>query len=286
LKSFSRLLPQETRLIRLVSVFLPKREKMSVFLFDEMIFGPVKSRRLGVSLGINLLPTHRKMCSFNCIYCECGWTTNKSIQSRQLPSLADFELALENKLIALQGTELEPDSLTFAGNGEPCIHPQFAQIVDSTLALREKFAPKANVSVLTNGSMLHKEEVFEALLRVDNSLLKLDGGTAATISAINMPLKAFKLEVYVEQLKRFNGNFVIQSLFLRGQHKGVAIDNTTQEEVNAWLNILLQVKPKKVMVYAIERDTPASGLVKVSETELESIAAKVRRLGIEAEVFA
>ena len=259
---------------------------MSVFLFDELIFGPVKTPRLGVSLGINLLPTHRKMCSFNCIYCECGWTTNKSIQSRQLPSLADFELALESKLIALQGTELEPDSLTFAGNGEPCIHPQFAQIVDSTLALREKFAPKANVSVLTNGSMLHKEEVFEALLRVDNSLLKLDGGTAATISAINMPLKAIKLEVYVEQLKRFNGNFVIQSLFLRGQHKGVAIDNTTQEEVNAWLNILLQVKPKKVMVYAIERDTPASGLVKVSETELESIAAKVRRLGIEAEVFA
>ena len=135
---------------------------MSVFLFDEMIFGPVKSRRLGVSLGINLLPTHRKMCSFNCIYCECGWTTNKSIQSRQLPSLADFELALESKLIALQGTEHEPDSLTFAGNGEPCIHPQFAQIVDSTLALREKFAPKANVIVLTNGSMLHKEQVFEA----------------------------------------------------------------------------------------------------------------------------
>ena len=259
---------------------------MSVFLFDEMIFGPVKSRRLGVSLGINLLPTHRKMCSFNCIYCECGWTTNKSIQSRQLPTLPDFELALENKLIALQGTELQTDSITFAGNGEPCIHPQFAQIVDSTLNLREKYASKAKVSVLTNGSMLHKEEVFAALLRVDNSLLKLDGGTAATISAINLPLKAFKLDDYIEQLKRFDGNFVIQSLFLRGQHKGISIDNTTHDEVSAWLNVLLQVKPKKVMVYAIERDTPASGLVRVSENELEAIAARVRNLGIEAEVFA
>lgn len=259
---------------------------MSVFLFDEMIFGPVKSRRLGVSLGINLLPTHRKICSFNCIYCECGWTINKSIQSRQLPTLPDFEMALENKLIALQGTELEPDSITFAGNGEPCIHPQFAQIVDSTLNLREKFASKAKVSVLTNGSMLHKEEVFAALLRVDNSLLKLDGGTAATISAINLPLKAFKLDDYIEQLKRFDGNFVIQSLFLRGQHKGISIDNTTHDKVSAWLNVLLQVKPKKVMVYAIERDTPASGLVRVSENELEAIAARVRNLGIEAEVFA
>lgn len=259
---------------------------MSVFLFDEMIFGPVKSRRLGVSLGINLLPTHRKICSFNCIYCECGWTINKSIQSRQLPTLPDFEMALENKLIALQGTELEPDSITFAGNGEPCIHPQFAQIVDSTLNLREKYASKAKVSVLTNGSMLHKEEVFAALLRVDNSLLKLDGGTAATISAINLPLKAFKLDDYIEQLKRFDGNFVIQSLFLRGQHKGISIDNTTHDKVSAWLNVLLQVKPKKVMVYAIERDTPASGLVRVSENELEAIAARVRNLGIEAEVFA
>jgi wyosine [tRNA(Phe)-imidazoG37] synthetase (radical SAM superfamily) len=259
---------------------------MGVFLFDEMIFGPVKSRRLGVSLGINLLPTHRKMCSFNCIYCECGWTTNKTIQARRLPTLADFELALSEKLLSLSGTDLEPDSITFAGNGEPCIHPQFAQIVEKTLALRQKFAPKAQVTVLTNGSMLHKEDVFNALLRVDNSLLKLDGGTIETISAINSPLKAFKLEDYVAQLQRFNGNLVIQTLFLRGHHKGRIIDNTTEEELKAWLDILLKVKPRMVMVYTFERDTPTSDLVKVGIDELETIANKVRGIGLEAEVFA
>lgn len=259
---------------------------MSVFLFDELIFGPVRSRRLGVSLGINLLPTHKKVCSFNCVYCECGWTKNRSPIKNSLPELADFELALESRLAELSGTELEPNSITFAGNGEPTMHPDFPAIVRSTLRLRNSLAPAAVVSVLSNGSMLHKAEIREALLMVDNNLLKLDGGTEAMIRKINMPLKAFRLEEYIRQLQRFNGNLTIQSLFLRGTHNGEAIDNTTIDELNAWLQLLQRIKPKKVMVYTIERDTPEEHLQKITPEELESIAQKTRDAGFEAEVFA
>lgn len=259
---------------------------MAVFLFDEMIFGPVRSRRLGVSLGLNLLPTHKKVCSFNCIYCECGWTESSLAENHQLPSAAEFEKHLSNKLMQLKGTPMEPDSLTFAGNGEPTIHPDFAGIIDLTLRLRNEYAPNASISVLTNGSMLHKPLVVNALKKVDNALLKLDGGTEATIRAINAPPKGFRLSEYVHQLKAFDGKLIIQSLFLRGTHNHVPIDNTTSEEVEAWLKLINEIRPSKVMVYAIERDTPANDLVKLGVAELESIAYQVRLLGIPAEVFA
>lgn len=259
---------------------------MGVFLFDELIFGPVKSRRLGVSLGINLLPTHKKICSFNCIYCECGWTKESMPVANTLPDKETFRKLLKEKLISLKGTDLEPDSITFAGNGEPTIHPHFAEIVTETLELRELYAPKAKVTVLTNGSMLHKKSVISALQQVDYRMLKLDGGTEASIQAINMPMKSFKLDAYVEQLIGFDGDLIIQSLFLRGEHNGKQIDNTTEEEVSAWLNLLKKIKPQKVMIYAIERDTPASGLEKIGRAALEQIALKVQQNGIAAEVFA
>lgn len=259
---------------------------MGVFLFDEMIFGPVYSRRLGVSLGINLLPTHRKVCSFNCIYCECGWTDNQHSEENRLPDTTTFSTALKEKLKALQGTDNEPDSLTFAGNGEPTLHPSFPEIMQETLALRDAFAPNAKVSVLSNGSMLHKRAVVDALLQVDYCLMKLDGGTEEVISAINMPAKAFSLETYIKQLQSFNGQLIIQSLFLRGSHRGKEIDNTKPEEVAAWVSRLQQISPGKVMVYAIERDTPAEGLEKISLEELEKIAGEARKAGFITEVFA
>ncbi|PKP52354.1 MAG: radical SAM protein [Bacteroidetes bacterium HGW-Bacteroidetes-1] len=259
---------------------------MPVFLFDDLIFGPVKSRRLGVSLGINLLPTHSKLCSFNCVYCECGWTKNRSSLKIKLPNRDDFKLLLVEKLKALKGTPLEPDSITFAGNGEPTLHPHFAEIINDTIELRNAFAPKAKISVLSNGSMLNKQSVFEALHKVDNNILKLDGGTEEVIRNINMPLKAFRLSEYIDQLKRFDGNLIIQSLFLRGTNNNKIIDNTTDFEIGAWLEKLQLIRPKSVMVYAIERDTPAANLVKISEEELEAIAQKVTAMGIDASVFA
>ncbi len=258
---------------------------MAVFLFDELIFGPVRSRRLGVSLGINLLPTHKKICSFNCIYCECGWTNSHQALKNSLPRNEEFKTALEKKLIELQGTDLEPDSITFAGNGEPTLHPEFAAIVDTTIQLRNRYAPHALISVLSNGSILHKTEIREALKMVDNNLLKLDGGREKTIRKINIPLKAFRLEEYIRLLQSFDGKLTIQSLFVRGTHKGEAIDNATSEELEAWLGLLHRIMPQHVMVYTIERSTPEEGLYKVPLEELEAIAEKVKADGFEVSVF-
>ena len=259
---------------------------MGGFLFDEMIFGPVRSRRLGVSLGINLLPLHAKFCSYNCIYCECGWTKNRSGMRIELPQAQDLAVVLKQKLQELSGTDMEPDSITFAGNGEPTMHPEFAEIIDQTISLRNELAPKALVSVLSNGSMLHKSGITEALLKADKVMLKLDGGTEETIRKINMPLKAFRLKEYVKQLKQFNGKLIIQSLFLRGKYNGQEVDNTQTAEVDAWLRLLLEVHPMEVMIYAIERETPQEGLEKIPEAELENIAIRVRGAGLPASVFA
>ncbi len=259
---------------------------MGGFLFDELIFGPVKSRRLGVSLGINLLPTHRKHCSFDCVYCECGWTPNREGLKIKLPGISEFTQALSSRLQELKGTALQPDSITFAGNGEPTMHPHFAAIIDETCRLRDEFAPGAKISVLSNGSMLHKQQVVAALKIIDNNLLKLDGGNEEIIRKINMPLKAFKLQQYVQQLKKFDGNLTIQSLFLRGQINGQYVDNTTEKELADWLGLIALIRPKLVMVYAIERETAADGIRKVERKMLEAIAERVNAIGIEAEIYA
>lgn len=258
---------------------------MSVFLFDELIFGPVRSRRLGMSLGINLLPTHSKMCTFNCIYCECGWTKNRSSLRTHLPTTSEFLQMLEEKLVRLRGTELQPDSITFAGNGEPTMHPDFPEIVGLTLQLRDAILPETKVSVLSNGSMIHVHEIAEALKKVDNNILKLDGGNEETIRAINMPLKAFKFDDYIRGLCSFNGNLIVQTLFVRGMHNGRFVDNTSAEQLNAWISNLKLVQPRYVMIYSIERDTALEGLTKVTASELESIAELVRSNHIDAEVY-
>jgi wyosine [tRNA(Phe)-imidazoG37] synthetase (radical SAM superfamily) len=258
---------------------------MPVFLFDNLIFGPVYSRRLGKSLGVNLLPIHAKECSFNCIYCECGWTKNRNALKMDLPTPEDVYEALEKRLTELIGTDSEPDSITFAGNGEPTMHPQFAEIIEDVIALRNNLLPSAKISVLSNGSMLHKHQVIDALKLVDNNIQKLDGGNEAIIKLINMPLKAFKLKEYVEQLKRIRKNLIIQTLFLRGKLNEKTVDNCQPAELNDWLNLLKQIQPKAVMLYSLDRDTPAHDLEKISEEELHVIAQKVNEIGIEASVF-
>lgn len=258
---------------------------MGGFLFHDLIFGPVRSRRLGVSLGINLLPTHGKYCNFNCVYCECGWTPDEQKPGISLPDRASLCRQLEAKLNQLQHTSLQPDSLTFAGNGEPTIHPDFAGIINDTLRLRDVFAPTAKISVLSNGSMLHNKHVFEALKKIDNNIQKLDGGNEAIISRINMPRKAVKLDEYVKQLMAFNGELIIQSLFFKGMTANRHFDNTTEAEIADWLKLIERIRPKQVMVYTIERDTAGDGLEKVSQMKLEEIAQKVRQLGIKATIF-
>lgn len=258
---------------------------MPVFLFDELIIGPIQSRRLGKSLGVNLLPTHAKQCSFNCIYCECGWTKGGNALKMKLPTADEVIETLESRLNQLIGTDQHPDSITFAGNGEPTMHPQFAAIIDRVIVLRNQILPDAKISVLSNGSMLHKYPVIEALQRIDNNIQKLDGGNEAIIKAINMPLKAFRLKEYIEQLKRIRKNLIIQTLFLQGLLDGNYIDNTKPEEVKAWLKVIMEIQPQSVMIYSLDRDTPASGLEKIDEKKLNEIAEQVKAIGIDASVF-
>ncbi len=257
---------------------------MSTFLFDKIIFGPVKSRRLGVSLGVNLMPTDSKVCSFDCIYCECGWNPKKQEQKAVLPSRDEVKQKMAEKLTEMVENKELPDVITFAGNGEPTLHPEFEGIIDDTIELRDKLAPKARIAVLSNSSMLFKDSVKRALLKVEDNILKLDSAFEETVKLIDCPVGRFNLNEVVENLKSFNGKLIIQTLFVRGNHNDQRIDNATETEVSAWLKLIEEIKPLQVMIYTIDRDTPAAGLEKVNIEELKQIASRVESLGIKVQV--
>jgi len=255
------------------------------FLFDEIVFGPVKSRRFGVSLGINLLPVNFKYCTFNCIYCECGWTFKNNKDNIKLPTRVDIKNDLSQRLDEMKAKGEAPDNITFAGNGEPTIHPEFAGIIEDTIQLRDTFFPNIEITVLSNSTLLHKKAVFDALNKVDNNVLKLDSAITKTFKNLNLPAPGITLDSIIANIKRFDGNQVIQTLFIRGKHNGEFIDNTTNEEVAAWLKLIKEIKPKSVMLYPIERDTAAKGLEKISKKELKTIASKVEDLGIKTKIY-
>lgn len=259
---------------------------MAVFLFDEIVFGPVKSRRLGVSLGVNLLPRDGKLCSFDCIYCECGYNSQGKGKSK-IPSRDEVKNALKAKLEKMKAEGPEPDVITFAGNGEPTIHPQFAGIIDDTLELRDRYFPAAKVSVLSNSTMIDKQDVFEALNKIDNNILKLDSVDADFICRVDRPQsKSFNVNDLIGNLKRFNGNLIIQTMFVRGEFEGKIIDNTTPDYLDPWLKAVKEINPRSVMIYTIDRDTPTKGLQKVSLEELNKIAEKIRKEGLNVSVSA
>jgi wyosine [tRNA(Phe)-imidazoG37] synthetase (radical SAM superfamily) len=257
---------------------------MAGFLFSDIVFGPVMSRRLGVSLGINLLPLNYKYCSFNCIYCECGWT-EKSKGKVELPSRDEVRSALEAKLQELSTRDITPDAITFAGNGEPTIHPEFEHIIEDTIKLRDRYIPSSMISVLSNASMLHKPGVRNALEKIDRNILKLDAGSEEMFRRINKPSGGVTLKSIVESLMQFRENLIIQTLFLRGEHEGKTIDNTGSEEFESWLGIVKQLNPEYVMVYSIDRPTPVNGLQKISFEELQAIASRIEQQGVKVKVF-
>ena len=256
---------------------------MATFLFDKIIFGPVKSRRLGVSLGVNLLPNDSKYCTYDCVYCECGWTYKN--HKAKLHPREEVYKALDLMLQQMKVDNMPPDNITFAGNGEPTVHPDFAGIIDDTILLRDKYFPEAKISVLSNATQVHKDSVVQALLKVDQNILKLDTANDDLLRIINRPTGKLNTRTIVERLKKFRGNLSVQTMFIRGEYKGEIFDNTTAEEVDKWLDLLLEIKPKNVMIYPIERDTPTSGLIKISKEELDIIAEKVRNKGLEVLVY-
>ena len=254
-------------------------------LFHDVVFGPVKSRRLGVSLGINLLPVEAKYCTFNCVYCECGWTHEKNHGDNKLPARELVRERLEEKLKSMQANDMHPDAITFAGNGEPTIHPQFPEILEDTIQLRDQYYPEARVSVLSNASTLDKPAIFQSLKKSGNSILKLDAGTEKMFRLINGPRSGITLHSIVRKLMEFNGELIIQSLFLRGNLDGELIDNTAEPEISRWLEHINAINPKYVMIYTIDRETPLATLEKIPFSGLVRIADRVEKSGIKAQVY-
>ncbi len=254
---------------------------MSTIIFPSPIFGPVKSRRLGVSLGINLLPGDGKVCTFDCIYCECGFNAERRTCT-SLPTREEVAAALEKQLITMQEQGTVPDVLTFAGNGEPTIHPQFAEIIDDTTDLRNKYCPSAKVSVLSNATQITRPKVFDALCKVDNNILKLDTSDTEYITAVDRPNAAYHLHEIIEKMRDFNGHIIIQTIFLKGTVNGKNLDNTGDRYVLPWIDTIKKIAPREVMIYTIDRETPQKGLLKATPQELDRIVSMLQSEGIKA----
>ena len=255
-------------------------------LFNTIVYGPIHSRRLGISLGMNIMPTDVKVCTFDCIYCECGF--NQAVLHPTLPTREQVREALEQTLSPYSSTPLPPiDVITFSGNGEPTLHPDFLGIIEDTCALRDRYCPQAKVSVLSNSTQLSRDEVVQALRLCDNRILKLDSAIDETMRLIDAPVnKQLTVRQIVEQLSLFHGDFTLQTCFLRGQVGDVAVDNTTEEELAAWYKVVKQLKPKQIMIYVIDRATPVKTLEKISKEQMNAIAEPLRKEGFDVIVCA
>ena len=269
---------------------------MSTIIYPSPIFGPVHSRRLGISLGINLRPADGKICTFNCIYCECGLNEDYR-PSLPRPTRELVAEQLEAKLQAMAAEGQLPDVLTFAGNGEPTCHPHFAEIIDDTIALRDQYCPKAKVSVLSNATMIHRQAVHEALMRVDNNIQKLDTVDPLYINKVDQPVIPYDVNRIIDSLKAFKGPVIIQTMFMRGEKErrregekerlraderssGISVDNTSEQYVAPWLEAVKEIKPQQVMIYTIDRETPTQGLLKATHEQLDRIRDLVIAAGI------
>jgi len=257
---------------------------MSGFLFQQFVFGPISSRRLGRSLGINLLPVNQKYCSFNCVYCECGWTPDKPTKL-VLPSRAEVKNKLENRLCDLVKNQKEFDAITFAGNGEPTLHPDFPEIINDTIALRNIYFPEVKVAVLSNATTCHNPQIASALEKVDLNILKLDAGTEGTFALINKPKGNLSLKHTMDNLMLFKGKMILQTLFIKGSYNNQDFDNTTNHEIEAWLELVKKLQPVNVMIYSIARGTPVENLEKIPKDKLLSISQKVQDIGISTTVY-
>ena len=252
---------------------------MSTIIYPSPIFGPIHSRRLGISLGINLMPADGKVCSFDCIYCECGFNAD---HRPTLPRPTRDEVAekLEQTLQRMTAEGQLPDVLTFAGNGEPTCHPHFAEIIGDTIRLRNQYCPQAKVCVLSNSTMIHRQSVHDALMLVDDNILKLDTVNPQYINKVDRPNGHYDVQTIIDRMKAFNGHIIIQTMFMRGQYQGESVDNTSEQYVAPWLDVVKQINPQQVMVYTIDRETPAHGLEKASREQLDAIRDRVIAAGI------
>lgn len=252
-------------------------------IYPSPIFGPIHSRRLGVSLGINLLPADGKCCSFDCVYCECGFN-HDFVPKKKMPNREEVREALEAQLIKMAKEGPKPDVFTFAGNGEPTLNPHFPEIIDDTLALRDKYFPEAKVSVLTNATQITRQPVFDALCKVDNNICKLDTVSMDYIQDFDRPNGKYDLSAIISRLKEFGSRCIIQTMFMKGECEGKSASNVDDDFVAPWLMTIEAIQPREVMIYTIDRETPAQGLQKATPEELDAIGDRVRRIGLTCKV--
>lgn len=255
------------------------KELYSMLHFDEIVFGPIFSRRLGSSLGVNLLPSKGKLCNFDCVYCECGWNKDGK-GDKVFPELKDIEAALEKKMSTAAAEGVAVDSVTFSGNGEPTLHPDFPEVIDVTLRLRDRYFPDAKVSVLSNATLVGRKEIAEALMRVDNPILKIDASSDALVRMINKPVGAYSLADVVSNLKAFNGRFILQTMFLRSPD----FDTAGPDALSGWMDIVRKTRPREIMVYTIDRETPDKSLSKYTVEEMMAFVQPLADEGFKIQV--
>jgi len=246
---------------------------------EETVFGPIRSRRLGNSLGMNLLPVNGKLCNFDCIYCECGWNRDGRDDS-VIPTAAQVREALETKLRQVVADKTPIDSITFSGDGESTLNPDFPKIIDDTIELRDKYYPKAVVSVLSNATRVHRPEVFNALCKVDNPIMKIDAPTNALVEKINHPAPGYDVARVIEALKAFKGKFVLQTMFLKSKD----FDSSSEDGLIPWMEIVRQLKPREVMVYTIDRPTPEVGLQKFTTEQMSTLVSPLIDEGFKIQI--
>ena len=256
-----------------------EKNNLKMLHFDDIVFGPIFSRRLGSSLGVNILPSKGKLCNFDCIYCECGWNKD-GIAERRFPSLEDIEAALEEKMSKAAAEGVPVDSITFSGNGEPTMHPEFSKIIDVTLRCRDRYYPNAKVSVLSNATLIGRKDVAEALKRVDNPILKIDASSDELIRKMNKPVGSYRLENVVEAMMGFDGAFVLQTMFL----KSPEFDTAEAEALEAWRELVRKLKPREIMVYTIDRETPDKSLEKYTVEEMTAFVQPLIDEGFKVQV--
>jgi wyosine [tRNA(Phe)-imidazoG37] synthetase (radical SAM superfamily) len=248
--------------------------------FEDIVFGPIYSRRLGSSLGVNILPTKGKLCNFDCVYCECGWNRDGAVPDRRFPVLSEVEAALREKMSKAAAEGIPVDSITFSGNGEPTMNPDFADIIDVTLSLRDKYFPDAKVSVLSNATLVGREDVARALRKVDNPILKIDASSQELVDKINKPVGTYRLAEVIENLKSFDGNFILQTMFLKSEE----FDTASEDALLAWLDIVRLLRPRQVMVYTIDRETPDKTLRKYTVDEMTAMVQPLIDEGFDVQV--
>lgn len=253
-----------------------------MLLYPSPISGPIKSRRLGVSLGVNVNPDDGKLCTFDCIYCEVGYNASRHA-SKPRPSRQYIAQCLEQKLSEMSHGGMTLDVITFSGNGEPTAHPHFAEIMGDTVALRDRFFPKARVAVLSNGTMAHRPDVHEALLMADDNILKLDTVSQEYIERVDRPVsRDYDVARVIETMRSFEGHVTVQTMFMRGvSDDGRSVDNTGERFVRPWIDALLTIRPRQVMIYTIDRETPCPTLLKATREQLDAIRDMVIQAGFE-----